>query len=114
MKPTLQRAVSLVGSHVPRGCAHRSIFRSVRGISSRISCSGKSYVDDAIEKEVDPLMSLEELRGSLDEAVESEDYERAGYIRDRIYEIEENDPVISMERKLEIAVREERYVRDIG
>lgn len=56
------------------------------------------------------LMELEDLRSSMDEAVEQELYEKAAVLRDRIIEKEqEENPVLLLERRLELAVEEERY-----
>lgn len=56
-------------------------------------------------------MDLDELRSSMDEAVVDEEYEKAAFLRDKIYELENNDPLLSLERDLRSAVAEERYVR---
>jgi pantothenate kinase len=55
-------------------------------------------------------MDLEDLRSSMDEAIVDEEYEKAAFLRDKIHELENNDPVLSLERDLKLAVEEERYV----
>lgn len=55
-------------------------------------------------------MDLEDLRSSMDEAVVDEEYEKAAFLRDKIHELENSDPVLSLERELKCAVEEERYV----
>lgn len=55
-------------------------------------------------------MDLEDLRSSMDEAIVDEEYEKAAFLRDKIHELEKNDPVLSLERDLKLAVEEERYV----
>lgn len=53
--------------------------------------------------------SLDDLRAGLQEAIKAEDYGTAARIRDRIAQVEQEDPVVTAERELEQAVAEERF-----
>lgn len=53
--------------------------------------------------------TLSDLKRSLDEAVKGEDYAAAASIRDRIAELEQQDPVLQLEAQLEEAIAEQRY-----
>lgn len=95
-----------------------------RNLSRR--CYGNSREENSVDKEssVDAekedgvsgespgreTMTMEELQIVLDRAVEEEDYATAIEIRDRMGELEEEDPVLKLEKELKEAVEEERYV----
>lgn len=76
-----------------------------------LRCRSQKYEFEEDELALLETMELDDLRSSMDDAIEQELYEKAAVLRDRILEKEqEENPILLLERQLELAVEEERYM----
>ena len=92
-----------------RVSATRSVLGASRG-HLVLRCHSQNYEFEEDELALLELMELDDLRSSMDDAIEQELYEKAAVLRDRIIEKEQQEnPVLLLERQLELAVEEERY-----
>lgn len=112
----LQRRCSVAPSAALPSCSRVS-FPTTRRINGRCRrqlhiCSSHSQKYEFEEDELALLetMELEDLRNSMDDAIEQELYEKAAILRDRIIEKQqEQNPILLLEQQLDVAVQEERY-----
>ena len=91
-----------------------STTKSVHGAPRRgfeLRCRSQKYEFEEDELALLETMELDDLRSSMDDAIEQELYEKAAVLRDRIIEKEqEKNPVLLLKQQLELAVEEERYL----